>query len=123
MLDGSSSTPFQQDVHALGLVSWHLLAAQRMSPKSLDNIQNEMISSSEWYAGVLLDAVTGKFKDASAFFDALKRAEPQGESIPTFDDSELDVYRHSINHMGQFPAESEFLVSTDDKEVYVSQEG
>jgi hypothetical protein len=38
--------------------------------------------------------VTGKFKDASAFFDALKRAEPQGESIPTFDDSELEAYRH-----------------------------
>ena len=48
--------------------------AQRMSPKSLENIQNEMLSSSEWYADVLLDAVTGRFKDASAFFDALKRA-------------------------------------------------
>lgn len=121
MLDGSTSTPFQQDVHALGLVAWHLLTAQRMSPKSLENIQNEMLSSSEWYADVLLDAVTGKFKDASAFFDALKRAEPQGESIPTFDDSELEAYRHPINHTRQFPDEGEFLVSTDDKEVYVSE--
>jgi serine/threonine protein kinase len=121
MLDGSSLTPFQQDVHALGLVSWHLLTAQRMSRISLENIQSEMLSSSEWYAGILLDAVTGKFKDASAFFDALKRAEPQGESIPTFDDSELEVYRHPINHMRQFPDEGEFLVSTDDKEVYVSE--
>lgn len=121
MLDGSTSTPFQQDVHALGLVSWHLLKAQRMSPKSLENIQNEMLSSREWYAGVLLDAVTGRFKDASAFFDALKRAEPQGETIPTFDDSELEAYRHSINHMRQFPDEGVFLVSTDDKEVYVSE--
>ena len=121
MLDGSISTPFQQDVHALGLVAWHLLMAQRMSPKSLENIQNEMLSSSEWYADVLLDAVTGKFKDASAFFDALKRAEPQGESIPTFDDSELEAYRHPINHTRQFPDEGEFLVSTDDKEVYISE--
>lgn len=121
MLDGSSLTPFQQDVHALGLVSWHLLTAQRMSQISLENIQNEMLSSSEWYAGILLDAVTGKFKDASAFFDALKRAEPQGESIPTFDDSELEVYRHPINHMRQFPDNGEFLVSTDDKEIYVSE--
>ena len=121
MLDGSTSSPFQQDVHALGLVAWHLLMAQRMSPKSLENIQNEMLSSSEWYADVLLDAVTGKFKDASAFFDALKRAEPQGESIPTFDDSELEAYRHPINHTRQFPDEGEFLVSTDDKEVYVSE--
>lgn len=121
MLDNSSTTPFQKDVHALGLVSWHLLTAQRMSPKSLENIQNEMLSSSEWYAGVLLEAVKGQFKDASAFFDALKSAEPQGESIPTFDDSELDAYRHPINHMRQFPDQGEFLVSTDDKEVYISE--
>lgn len=121
MLDDAATTPFQRDVHALGLVSWHLLAAQRMSPKSLENIQNEMLSSSEWYAGVFLDAVTGQFEDASVFFDALKRAEPQGEAIPTFDDSELDAYRHPINHTRQFPDPGEFLVSTDDKEVYVSE--
>jgi serine/threonine protein kinase len=72
MLDDASTTPFQKDVHALGLVSWHLLTAQRMSPKSLENIQNEILSSSEWYAGVLLEAVTGQYKDASAFFDALE---------------------------------------------------
>tara|TARA_B100000530_G_scaffold263256_1_gene176156 strand:+ start:1954 stop:3447 length:1494 start_codon:yes stop_codon:yes gene_type:complete len=81
MLDGASATPFQQDVHALGLVSWHLLTMQRMSPKSLENIQNEILSSNEWFAEVLLEAVTGKFKDASVFFDALKHAEPQGETI------------------------------------------
>lgn len=121
MLDGLSTTPFQQDVHALGLVSWHLLTAQRMSPKSLENIQDEMLSSSEWYAGVLLEAVTGKFKDASAFFHGLKHAEPPGESIPTFDDTELDAYRHPIHHTRRFPDQDEFLISTDDKEVYVSE--
>lgn len=121
MLDDATTTPFQKDVHALGLVSWHLLTAQRMSPKSLENIQNEILSSSEWYAGVLLEAVTGQYKDASAFFDALKRAEPQGEVIPTFDDSELEAYRHPINHTRQFPDQGDFLVSTDDKEVYFSE--
>jgi serine/threonine protein kinase len=121
MLDDASTTPFQKDVHALGLVSWHLLTAQRMSLKSLENIQNEILSSCEWYVGVLLEAVTGRFKDASVFFDALKRAEPQGESIPTFDDSELDAYRRQIFHTRQFPDPGEFLVSTDDKEVYVSE--
>lgn len=120
MLEGSSTTPFQQDVHALGLASWHLLTAQRMSPKSLENIQDEMLSSNEWYAGVLLEAVAGKFKDASIFFDALKQVEPQGESIPTFDESELEAYRHSINHTRQFPDQDEFIVLTDDKEIYVS---
>lgn len=121
LLEGSCSSPFQQDVHALALVSWHLLTAQRMSPKSLENIQNEMLSSREWYSGVLLEAVTGKFKDASVFFDALKRAEPQLEVLPTFDDSELDAYRHPISHTRQFPDQGDFLVSTDDKEVYVSE--
>lgn len=121
LLGDKSITPFQQDVHALGLVSWHLLTAQRMSPKSLGTIKNEILSSGEWYAGILLEAVTGQFKDASAFFDALKRTEPQGESIPTFDDTELETYRHPINHIRQFPDPGEFLVSTDDKEVYVSE--
>ncbi|MCX7514986.1 AAA domain-containing protein [Frateuria hangzhouensis] len=121
MLDASPSTPFRQDVHALGLVSWHLLTGQRMSPKSLANIQDEMLASNHWYAGVLLDAVSGSFEDAAAFFDAFKRAEPAGEAIPTFDDSELEPYRHSINHTRQFPEQGDFVVSTDDKEVYFSQ--
>lgn len=121
MLDGSSSTPFRQDVHALGLVSWHLLTAQRMSPKSLGNIQDEMLASEHWYAGVFLNAVSGSYEDAAAFFDALKQAEPDGEVIPTFDDSELEPYRHPIHHTRQFPDQGDFLVSTDDKEVYFSQ--
>lgn len=122
MLDGSILSPFQQDVHALGLVSWHLLSAKRMSPKSLENIQAEMLSSSEWYANILLDAVVTKYKDATSFFDALKKAEPQGESIPTFDDSELEAYRRPINHSRQFREDGEFLVLNDDKEVYFSND-
>lgn len=120
MLDGSSLTPFQQDVHALGVVSWHLLSGQRMSPKSLEAVQDDMLSSKEWYAGVLLDAVTAKFNDASTFFDALMRAEPQRDDIPTFDEIELETYRHSINHSRQYREDGDFLVETTDKEVYLS---
>lgn len=120
MLEGSILSPFQQDVHALGLVSWHLLTGQRMSPKSLESIQDDMFSNTEWYAGILLDAVTAKFKDASVFFDALMRAEPQGETIPTFDDRELDAYRHSINHSRQYREDGDFVIETADKEVYLS---
>ncbi|MDO8778037.1 MAG: AAA domain-containing protein [Burkholderiaceae bacterium] len=120
MLDGSSLTPFQQDVHALGIVSWHMLSGQRMSPKSLGTVQDEMLSSTEWYAGVLLDAVTAKFKDASTFFDALMRSEPMREDIPTFDESALLTYRHSINHSRQYREDGQFLVETSDKEVYFS---
>jgi len=120
MLDGTSLTPFQQDVHALGVVSWHLLSGQRVSPKSLEAVQDDMLSSNQWYAGVLLDAVTTKFKDASSFFDALMRSEPQRESIPTFDEGELEAYRHSINHSRQYREDGDFLVETTDKEVYLS---
>lgn len=120
MLDGSSLTPFQQDVHALGVVSWHLLSGLRMSPKSLDTVQDDMLSSSEWYAGVLLEAVTAKFKNASAFFDALMRVEPKRESIPAFHESELEAYRHSINHSRQYREDGDFLVENADKEVYLS---
>ncbi len=120
MLDGSSLTPFQQDVHALGLVAWHLLSGQRMSPKSLETIQDDMLSSSEWYSDILLNAVTAKFIDALAFFDALMKAEPSADEIPTFDESDLDTYRHPINHSRQYREDGDFLVETSDKEVYRS---
>jgi serine/threonine protein kinase len=120
MLDGSSLTPFQQDVHALGIVSWHLLSGQRMSPKSLETVQDKMLSSNEWYAGVLLNAVAPKFKDALAFFDALMLAEPKREDVPTFDESALLSYRHLINHSRQYREDGELLVETPDKEVYFS---
>ncbi|MEF1212317.1 nuclease, partial [Vibrio alginolyticus] len=120
MLDGGDLTPFQQDVHALGLVAWHLLSGKRMSPKSLETVQDDMLNSEQWYSGVLLDAVAAKFASATEFFDALKHAEPAGEAIPTFDDAELDPYRHAINHSRQYREDDDFLVETAEKEVYVS---
>ncbi|HAU4931115.1 AAA domain-containing protein [Aeromonas hydrophila] len=120
MLDGVSLTPYQQDVHALGIVAWHLLSGKRMSPKSLQTIQDEMLNSEAWYSNALLNAVTAKFNSAADFFDALKQAEPIGETIPTFDDTELDPYRHSINHSRQYREDDDFLVETTEKEVYVS---
>nr|WP_233420897.1 serine/threonine-protein kinase [Xenorhabdus nematophila] len=120
MLDGSDLTPFQQDVHALGLVAWHLLSGKRMSPKSLETVKDDMHNSEQWFSEVLLDAVAAKFASASELFDALKQAEPTVEAIPTFDDTELDPYRHAINHSRQYREDGEFLVETAEKEVYVS---
>jgi hypothetical protein len=54
MLDEGELTPFQQDVHALGLVAWHLLSGKRMSPKSLETVQDSMLNSQHWYSDVLL---------------------------------------------------------------------
>ena len=47
MLEEASITPFQRDVHALGLVAWHLLSAKRMSPKSLESIEHEILASND----------------------------------------------------------------------------
>lgn len=120
MLESGNLTPFQQDVHALGLVAWHILNGKRMSPKSLATIQNDMQNAEKWYSGVLLDAVSAKFTTASQFFDALKTVEPASESIPTFDDSELEPYRHAINHSRQYREDGDFFVENTDKEVYLS---
>ena len=120
MLDEGKLTPFQQDVHALGLVAWHLLIGKRMSPKSLETVQDEMLNSEEWFSDVLIDAVAAKFTSATKFFDALKKAEPQGEAIPTFDDTELDPYRHAINHSRQYREDGDFIIETAEKEVYIS---
>ncbi|HCI9215531.1 AAA domain-containing protein [Klebsiella quasipneumoniae] len=120
MLDGGELTPFQQDVHALGLVAWHLLSGKRMSPKSLETVQESMLNSQYWYSDVLLDAVAAKFASATEFFHVLKQAEPAGKAIPTFDDTELDPYRHAINHSRQYREDDDFLVETSDKEVYIS---
>ena len=120
MLDEGELTPFQQDVHALGLVAWHLLSGKRMSPKSLETVQDSMLNSQHWFSYVLLDAVAAKFASATEFFDALKQAEPAGKAIPTFDDTELDPYRHAINHSRQYREDDDFLVETSDKEVYIS---
>ncbi len=120
MLDDSDLTPYQHDVHALGLVCWHLLNGRRMSPKSLETVQDEMLGCNEWYSEVLLDAVATSFSNASEFFDALMEAEPINDEIPTFDDAELAPYRHAINHSRQYREDGEFIVENSEKEVYVS---
>lgn len=113
-------TPFQQDVHALALVSWHLLSGKRMSPKSMQCIEEDMRSCDKWFAEVLLHGVTANYESATAFFDALKSSEPTAKSLPTFDKSELDKYRFPINLTRQYPEDGSLVVESDYKEVYIS---
>lgn len=120
MLGDGNYSPFQQDVHALGLVVWHLLNGKRMSPKSLESVKDEILSSDKWYAPVVLSAISASFGSAREFFAAIKREEPSGISIPTFDSSELDPYRHPINHSRQFKEDGDLLIGTEEKEVYIS---
>ncbi|WP_297187121.1 AAA domain-containing protein [uncultured Porticoccus sp.] len=114
-------TPYEADVYALGLISWHILTAQRISPKSVDSIERDLEQSEIFYAPVILRALQrGFFSNATEFFDALKEAEPVDESQAVFDQSELEPYRKSINHSRQFREDDEFLVETEEREIYLS---
>ncbi|MCU7281717.1 AAA domain-containing protein [Pseudomonas peradeniyensis] len=117
----SSLTVFQQDVHALGIIVWHIISGQRMSPNSLDGLFGKLSSSEDWLSPIIKKAISGGFEDASEFFDEIKCAEPLSEAIPTFDDSELDGYRRPINHSRQFREDDVgFIVENSEKEVYLS---
>ena len=125
ILDGADlegvGTPFEADVRALGLLSWHILNAKRISPKSIAEIKEEAVTSTSFYGPVLLSALTGgHFADATELFDALKDAEPKDGEILSFDQAELDPYRKTINHSRQFREDDDFLVETEEREVYLS---
>lgn len=118
---GKQLSPFQNDIHTLGVISWHILSAKRISPKSLELLQDDLLGCEMWYGPALLDAVEANtFEYAGEFFDALQQAEPVDEEIPAFDDTELDPYRYSINHSRQYREDGEFIIENDDKEVYES---
>ncbi len=121
MLEEENLTPFQQDVHALGLVAWHLLNAKAMTPKSLVAVADDVLACEHWYASIVLDAIAGRFATATEFFDTLFKGAPVREDIPTFDSKELEPYRRAINHSRHFREDDDFIVETSDKEVYVSE--
>jgi len=114
-------TPFEADVHALGLLGWHILTSQRISPKSVQGLKESLENSDSYYAPVLLSAIQGEtFSSAVAFFDALINAEPANDGESAFDQSELEPYRKAINHSRQFREDDDFLVETEEREVYLS---
>ena len=114
-------SPFQSDIHTIGIIAWHILSAQRISPKSLESIQDDLLACTMWYGNPLLEAIEANtYQYAGDFFEALKLAEPTEHEIPTFEDSELDPYRYSISHSRQHRDDGDFIVDTDDKEIYLS---
>lgn len=118
-----ANTPFESDVYALAIMLWHLLSGQRISEDSRKTLQDDLQNSHAFYASVLYDAIFNNvFKDAIAFSTAFQDAEPKRAEIPTFDVKLLEPYRYGINHSRQFrPSEHvDFLVETDEKEVYCS---
>lgn len=114
-------TPYQEDIRALGLISWHILSDQRISRKSLDTVTEQLRKCDLWYVPVLLSAIEKQlYSNASEMFEALKRAEPTRDGVFAFDDAELESYQRTINHSRQFREDGQFIVETDEKEVYLS---
>lgn len=114
-------TPYEADVYALGLLSWHILSSQRISPKSVKGLADVLESSDSFYAPILLRAIQGRsFCNATELLDALINAEPANEGEMEFDQSELSPYRKAINHSRQFREDEDFLVETEEREVYLS---
>lgn len=114
-------TPFEADVYALAMLSWHILTAQRLSPKSVEDISIVLEESDSCYAPALLEAISGKgFCNASDLFDALKKSEPALNDQYAFDQQELEPYRRPISHSRRFREDDDFIVETDEKEVYIS---
>ena len=120
-LNSGSSTPFEDDVRTLAMLSWHILSGERMSKKSIDSLYQQVIDSDDWYAEIIKNALDGGIYDsAGALFKAIKALEPSNDDEFDFDDSELDQYRKNINHSRQYREDDEFVVETDEKEVYLS---
>ncbi len=119
-VNSGSVTPFEEDVRTLAMVSWHIFTGERMSEKSIDSLYENVSASSAWYSLILKSALDGgAYANASDFFNAIKNCEPSNDEVFDFDNSELDQYRRNINHSRQY-RDDEFIVETDEKEVYLS---
>lgn len=117
----SHLTPFEADVYALGMLSWHILTSQRISRKSIEGISEALANSDSLYAPVLGAALKGGcYQNAQSLLDALIAVEPKNFNEQAFDLSELTPYKKSINHLREYREDDDFLVGTDEKEVYYS---
>ena len=120
-VNSGSTTPFEEDVRTLAMLAWHIFSGERMSKKSKDSLYQEVIDSDYWYAKIIKNALDGGiYASAGAFFDDIKALEPTNDEEFDFDSSELDQYRRNINHNRQYREDGEFIVETDEKEVYLS---
>ena len=108
------------DIYSLGLLVWHILKAERISPKSIAAISDELPLSDAWYAPIIAKALDGGFEYAKDFFDELKELEPQSDENYGFDESDLALFRHAINHSRQFREDDDFILENEDKEIYQS---
>ncbi|HHY0621105.1 nuclease [Vibrio vulnificus] len=116
-----STTPFNMDVYSLAVLSWHILTGIRLSPASIKTMPKQLGETSGWYRDVLTKALDGESYDyASDFFTGLVESEPNSSKALQFDLAELEPYRHEFSHSRKYREDSELIVETSSKEVYVS---
>ena len=116
----SSTTPFQIDVYALIVLSWHILEGRRISPKSLENLDQRVRDSGAWYSHIFLDGLLQqRFNNAGELFTKLKEEEPGNEEEFDFDVAELEPFQKPFKIERQYPDDG-LLRESDTKEIYRS---
>lgn len=114
-------TAYQLDVRALAVLSWHILQAKRLSNDSIQSFKQELERDDEWYSIVIKQALSeDPYINAKDFLEAFNEARPTDEKDFSFDKDQLEPFYHNISHYRQFREDEDFIVETDEKEVYLS---
>ena len=115
------TTPYQIDAYSLAVMSWHILHAVRITPKSLRELPEKLAADDSWYSDIISCALNQEYVNAIEMFDSFKQAEPKTEINLEFDESELALYQRDEKLYRLFPEDNEdFLKKTDEKEIYRS---
>lgn len=115
------TTPYQIDVYSIGVMAWHIINAEQISPKGLQTFHERVNSDQSWYAEVIKQALGQRYDNAIDMFSAFKQAEPKTEVDLDFNESEFETYKRKIKLSRQYPEDDDgFIKETDEKEVYLS---
>lgn len=119
--NNANITPYQLDVRSLAVLAWHIVQAERISSESLIRMKKDLAENTSWYISVFDIALSGTpFENAQEFLDAFNQATPEQALDFTFDFSKLEPFYHEINHSRAYPEDDEFIIESDEKEVYRS---
>lgn len=119
--NNANITPYQLDVRSLAVLAWHIVQAERISSESLIRMKKDLAENTSWYISVFDIALSGTpFENAQEFLDAFNQATPEQVLDFTFDFSKLEPFYHEINHSRAYPEDDEFIIESDEKEVYRS---
>lgn len=114
-------TAYQLDVRALAVLSWHILQAKRLSNDSIQSFKQDLERNDEWYSTVIKQALSeDPYINAKDFLEAFNEVRPTDEKDFSFDKDQLEPFYHNISHYRQFREDEDFIIETDEKEVYLS---